>query len=299
MPEMLTLPRRRLKVFVQGQVVIPDWVDDLDSFRRWRHSDDAPQKGEIAFLDSYLWVDLTMEEFLTHNQVKAAYDYSIMSVVNPAALGRYVPDRMLLTNTEANLNAEPDGLFFTWETLRSGRLRFVEREGQGIMELEGAADLVLEIVSKSSVRKDTVLLRDLYFKAGIQEYWLVDVHDGALSFEILQRTPEGYVASLAVDGWVASKVLGKKFQLQKKDDPLGHPQFVVAVGHDLLTKLHEDTKVRRQIHAIIRPFSPAAVSQPPLGVVSFQLGDTHCRRHRGGSARGLSGRRAHARRSRI
>jgi Uma2 family endonuclease len=154
-----------------------------------------------------------------------------MSVVNPPALGRYMTDRMLLTNTEANLNAEPDGLFFTWEALRSGRLRFVQREGQGIMELEGTPDQVLEIVSKSSVRKDTVLLRDLYFKAGIPEYWLVDVRDGVMSFEILQRTPEGYVAVPAVDGWLASKVFGKKFQLQKKSDPLGHVQFVVAVGN--------------------------------------------------------------------
>ena len=230
MPETLVTPRRRLKVFVQGQVVIPDWVDDLETFRRWRLSEDAPVRGEIAFLDSYLWVDLSLGEFLTHNQVKAAYDFAVMSVVNSESLGRYVPDRMLLTNTAANLNTEPDGLFFTWETLRSGRLRFVEREGQGIMELEGTADLVLEIVSKSSVRKDTVLLRDLYCKAGIQEYWLVDVRDGAMSFEILQRTPEGYVAAPAMNGWVASKVLGKKFQLQKKTDPMGHPQFVVAVG---------------------------------------------------------------------
>jgi Uma2 family endonuclease len=220
---------RRLKVFIQGQVVIPDWVEDLESFRRWRLSDEAPDQGEIAFLDSYVWVDLTMEEFLTHNQVKAAYDFAIMSVVNPASLGRYVPDRVLLTNTEANLNTEPDGLFFTWETMRTGRLRFVEREGQGIMELEGTPDQVLEVVSKSSVRKDTVLLRDLYFKAGISEYWLVDVRDGALSFQILERTPEGYVAVPALDGWIASKVFGKKFQLQKQSDPLGHPQFVVAV----------------------------------------------------------------------
>ena len=109
-------------------------------------------------------------------------------------------------------------------------MRLVEREGQGIMELEGTPDQVLEIVSKSSVRKDTVLLRDLYFKAGISEYWLVDVRDGAMSFEILQRTPEGFVAVVAVDGWIASKVFGKKFQLQKKSDPLGHPQFVVAVA---------------------------------------------------------------------
>ena len=250
MAATLTAPGRRLKVFIQGQVVIPDWVEDLESFRRWRFSDEAPERGEIAFLDSYLWVDLTMEEFLTHNQVKAAYDYAIMSVVKPApsplplspatgergggegvaALGRYVPDRMLLTNSEANLNTEPDGLFFTWETMRSGRLQLVEREGQGVMELEGTADMVLEVVSKSSVRKDTVLLRDLYFKAGIQEYWLVDVREGAMLFEILQRTPEGYVAVPSVDGWIVSKVLGKRFQLQKSDDPLGHPQFVVAVA---------------------------------------------------------------------
>src|ERR1700719_1797112 len=126
---------QRPEVIVQGQFVIPRWVEDLESFRRWRLSDDAPDQGEIAFLDSYIWVDLTMEEFLTHNQVKAAYDYALMSVVNPASLGRYVPDRMLLTNTEPNLNAEPDGLFFTWETLRSGRLRLVERAGPGVMEL--------------------------------------------------------------------------------------------------------------------------------------------------------------------
>jgi Uma2 family endonuclease len=223
-------PTRRLKVYVQGQMVIPDWVEDLESFRRWRLSQEAPGQGEIAFLDAYLWVDLSMEEFLTHNQVKAAYDFALMSVVHAASLGRYVPDRMLLTNREANLNTEPDGLFFTWETLRCGRLRFVEREGQGIMELEGTPDQVLEVVSKSSVRKDTVLLRDLYFKAGIPEYWLVDVREDAMSFQILEHTPEGYVALAGVDGWIASKVLGKKFQLQKKTDPLGHPQFVVAVA---------------------------------------------------------------------
>ena|SRR5206468_10255842 len=99
-----------------------------------------------------------MEEFLTHNQLKAAYDYAIMSV-NPASLGRYVPDRMLLTNAGANLNTEPDGLFFTWETMRSGRLQLVEREGQGVMELEGTPDLVLEIVSKSSSHGHGVLGR--------------------------------------------------------------------------------------------------------------------------------------------
>jgi len=221
-----------LKVFVQGRIVIPDWVDDLDTFCRWRLSEDAPEQGELAFLDTAIWVDLSMEEFLTHNQVKAAFDFGIMSVVQPAALGRYVPDRMLLRNALANLSTEPDGLFFTWETMRSGRLRLVDKPGQGVMELEGTPDLALEIVSKTSVDKDTVLLRELYWKAGIAEYWLVDAREGKLSFEILQFTPEGYVATLATDGWIQSKVLGKKFQLRQEIDPLGHPQFFV-ISRDL------------------------------------------------------------------
>jgi Uma2 family endonuclease len=73
-------------------------------------------------------------------------------------------------------------------------------------------------------------LRDLYFKAGIQEFWLTDVRDGTLSFEILERTSQGYVPIVPVDGWKASKVFGKKFQLQQTTDPLGHPLFVVAVA---------------------------------------------------------------------
>src|SRR5438094_2100843 len=118
MPATTARPRR-MKVLVQGQIVIPDWVDDLASFCDWRLSEDAPEQGEIAFLDTGIWVDLSMEEFLTHNQVKTAFDFGIMSVARQAASGRYVPDRMLLRNTEANLSTEPDGLFFTWDTMRS------------------------------------------------------------------------------------------------------------------------------------------------------------------------------------
>jgi Uma2 family endonuclease len=227
MSATLTTPRR-LKLFLQGQIIIPEWVDDLDSFCQWRASEECPQAGEVAFLDTGIWVDMSMEEFLTHNQVKAAYDLAIMNVVQSAASGRYVPDRMLLKNAGANLSAEPDGLYFTWETVRSGRIRLVDKPGEGIMELDGTPDMALEVVSKTSVQKDIVLLRDLYWKAGITEYWLVDARDGKLLFEILQWTPVGYASVPAQDGWVVSKVFGKRFQLQQKTDPLGHPRFFVV-----------------------------------------------------------------------
>ena len=213
---------------ISRRAVIPALVNDLDSFCAWRLSEDSAASGEIAFLDTGIWVDLNTEEFLTHNQVKAAFDFGIMSVVNAAALGRYVPDRMLLKNAIANLSTEPDGLFFNWEAIRSGRLRLVEKPGQGVMELEGSPDLVLEVVSKTSVEKDTVLLRELYARADIAEYWLVDAREGKLSFQILRQSNGVYVPNPPQDGWVASQVLGKRFQLRKQHDPLGLPQFFVV-----------------------------------------------------------------------
>jgi Uma2 family endonuclease len=227
---MSTVAYPRLRgIIIEGKVVIPSWVDDLASFRAWRASADAPTSGEVAYLGSDIWVDLSMEEFLTHNQVKAAFDFAIMGIVQAAASGRYVPERMLLTNESAELSTEPDGLFFAWETVTSGRLRLVERADQGIIELEGAPDMLLEIVSKNSLRKDTVVLRELYWKAGVTEYWLVDVRDGALSFEILRHTADGYVPVGGDQRWIRSGVFGKKFQLDRRTDPIGHPQFLVLV----------------------------------------------------------------------
>src|SRR5205823_171819 len=88
-------------------------------------------------------------------------------------LGEFYADGALLTNVEANLSTEPDATFIRWESLETGRVRLVPREGeQGqFIEVEGTPDWVMEVVSKSSVAKDTRRLREQYHRAGIREYW--------------------------------------------------------------------------------------------------------------------------------
>jgi Uma2 family endonuclease len=212
-----------------GDVAIPGWVVDLPSYRRWAHSDDYPESGWVSFLDGQILVDLSMEEFITHNRVRTAYTYRIVDVLSHDPRGDFVSDRMLLTNPAANLSTEPDGLFFLWTTMQTGKLRLVPGKTSGYMELEGTPDMTLEIVSKTSQRKDKELLRELYWKAGVTEYWLVDARDDQMSFDILVHTPAGYVASPINDGWVKSNVLGREFRLVKHTDPLGNPRFVVEV----------------------------------------------------------------------
>lgn len=227
MPESSGVTPPRSDVLVQDQIAIPGWINDLESFRRWAHSEDYPQHGWVSFLNGRIWVDFSMEEFLTHNRVKGAYAFAVMAVLRGQTLGEYAHDRMLLSNPAANLSTEPDGLFYLWETMRSGRLKLIRGKHEGYIELEGSPDGVLEVVSQTSERKDKALLRELYWKAEIPEYWLVDARQDPPAFDILRHTSAGYVPTPAHDGWVRSERLGKEFKLVRQLDPLGHPQFVV------------------------------------------------------------------------
>src|SRR4051794_27430104 len=92
----------------QRAVRIPDEVRDLASFRRWAKSDDFPEGGWYAYLNGNLWVDLSMER-LAHNQVKGEVARVLSNLVIETKAGRYLHDRMLLSNVEAGLSTEPDG----------------------------------------------------------------------------------------------------------------------------------------------------------------------------------------------
>ncbi|TLV01236.1 Uma2 family endonuclease [Dyadobacter luticola] len=52
---------------------------------------------------------------------------------------------------------------------------FISRENQDIMKewIRGVPDLVVEIVSKSSVKMDTVIKKEIYERYGVPECWIV------------------------------------------------------------------------------------------------------------------------------
>jgi Uma2 family endonuclease len=215
-------------IIIEDKVHIPSWVVDLDSYRRWAKSDDYPSHGWFSFLDGELWADLSKEQLFTHNLVKTEFTGVVAPLVKAQRLGYFCSDRMLLSHVEANLSTEPDALFAAWDTVRNARLRLVPGADQGFIELEGTPDMVLEIVSPTSVRKDTVRLRELYARAAVAEYWLVNAL-GAPQFEILRLGPGGYEAVEPQDGWLTSAVFGRAFRLGRETDPLGHPAYTLAV----------------------------------------------------------------------
>jgi Uma2 family endonuclease len=207
-------------------VLIPQWVRDLTSFRRWARSDGFPKHWRIAFLGGDLWVDRTMEIIL-HGKVKMEVSRVVDTLVREGGLGDFLPDGTRLSHLPAGLSTEPDGLFVSGEALDEGRVMLAE--GDESLEVEGTPDMVLEVVSASSVEKDTVLLRERYRKAGIPEYWLIDPRGEDWTFDILRAGPRGYLATRKQGGWMKSVVFRKSFRLTRSADERGHHQFTLEV----------------------------------------------------------------------
>jgi hypothetical protein len=136
------------------QVRVPSWVVDLESFRRWADADDFPKTGRIGFLKGEVWVDMSKEQVFSHVLVKTKFAAVLGSLAEAGQLGMYLVDGVLFSNEPADVSAKPDGLFVANATLQSGRVQVVEGMEEGYLEVEGSPDMVLEVVSRSSVRKD-------------------------------------------------------------------------------------------------------------------------------------------------
>lgn len=215
-------------VIESDQVSVPEWVTDLDSFRRWADSEDFPETGRICYLNGEVWIDMSKEQIFTHIDVKSEFVAVLRPLVKTAQMGRLLGDGVFLSNVDANFAVVPDAVFVSHAALQD-RVRLLEGKKRGYVEMEGSPDMVLEVVSDSSVRKDTSQLREDYWKAGIREYWLVDARKEPLVFDILRHTPKGYRASPKKDGWIKSNVFGKSFRLIQETNEVGDPEYTLEV----------------------------------------------------------------------
>jgi Uma2 family endonuclease len=109
--------------------------------------------------------------------------------------------------------------------LSSGRVRLVPKatgEAERYIEIEGPPNVVVEIVSDSSVRKDTRRLPVSYWEAGVEEYWLADARGKQLMFQIYRRGTDGYEPVAAdAEGFQTSAVFQRQFRLDRQRDRHG------------------------------------------------------------------------------
>ena len=191
----------------------------FDEFRRWSQGDDFPERGRIDYLDGEVEVDRSPEDLYTHGVVKTVVVGELYALVVKTGRGNVFIDRTRVVSPAAQLSVEPDVVVVLWESVESGRVREVpaaaKEEGRFI-EIEGAPDLVVEIVSDSSVRKDLKQLPVFYARAGVPELWTIDARRESLLFEIRSLGPDGYqVLPTDGEGWISSPALGHRFRLRR------------------------------------------------------------------------------------
>jgi Uma2 family endonuclease len=200
-------------IVLDDALCIPAEVVDLDTFRAWVRSEQFPARGQFSFLDRQVWVE--RGESQTHDQLRA----EIVAVLSRTPLdhagpGQLAAGRLLLSNPFNNWATQPDGLYVAWQTMHTGAVSHVQRSKQGLVEVEGTPDMVLEVIGPASTRRDTEVLRRLYSQACIGEYWLADARLEPPHLSVLQLGGEDYLPVEPEDGWVMSPLFGQAFRLQ-------------------------------------------------------------------------------------
>ncbi len=101
---------------------------------------------------------------LKHESVRSLLGHHLSNFIIDHGLGKlfYAPCDVLLSDNDI---VQPDLLFVSRE--REDLLR-------GGQNVQGAPDLVVEILSPSTAERDRGKKRALYGKHGVTEYWLVD-----------------------------------------------------------------------------------------------------------------------------
>lgn len=218
-----------VSVLDRERVRIPADARELEPFRAWARSDRFPDRGRIDFLDGDVEIDMSPEDLFTHGTAKTEIAAVLHELVARQDRGHVFVDRARVSSPAGRLSVEPDVVVVLWETLEKGRVRHVPaasgKPGRYV-ELEGAPDLVVEVVSDGSQQKDRERLPPLYALAGVRELWQVDARGPELCFWIFALGSSGYRReSTDPEGWLASPVLGASFRLHRQPAPHGTVRF--------------------------------------------------------------------------
>ncbi len=214
---------------LEEQFEIPMDIRSLADFRAWAVSECFPERGRIDYLDGRIEVDMSPEDLYCHGKVKTELVVVLGQRIKQRGLGDLYTDSTRVSCPSAQLSVEPDLVFISEQSLSSGRVRLVSKASQEpgrYIEVEGPPELVVEIVSDASVKKDTQRLSAAYYKAGVDEYWLVDARKEPLVFHINRRGSSSYepVAPDA-DGYQRSAVLSCGYRLHRRQTAPGRVAF--------------------------------------------------------------------------
>jgi Uma2 family endonuclease len=218
-----------MTIAIEDRFEMPCGFASLEDFRRWARSDQYPDGARVDFIQGRIEIDIAAEELFSHGSPKVEITIVLGLQVKRQKLGHLFVDDARVSNVPADLSAEPDVVFVSRDAIHAGRVRLIPKSRGGAgsyVEIEGSSDMIAEIVSASTVAKDTKRLPKAYFKAEIPEYWLVDARREKLLFRIHHRGTRAYeLLGPDDEGYQYSEVFRCWFRLDRHRDERGNWEY--------------------------------------------------------------------------
>jgi len=156
------------------------------------------------------------EKVWTYAEYANLDDDTVFEIINGKAIMSPSPElfhqrwsRRILLAIERHVEAgklgevfyAPIDVVLDLENVVQPDLVFVSAANAGLLErrgIMGVPDLVVEVISPSSLRRDRYDKRELYARFGVKEFWLADVANHSL--EVLTLQNDGYQLSSCATG---------------------------------------------------------------------------------------------------
>jgi len=154
----------------------------LTEFLSLPEDDSSPVKYELEFGEL---VEVTRPTW-EHNELIFALGALLQQYVRSHRLGRVSGDVLVVLDEAKDLAYAPDIVFVATENLN--RIK----EGK----VYGPPDLVVEVLSPTTMQRDVGKKKRIYHAYGVQWYWVVDMERQVI--EEYRWTPEGYLLTQVV-----------------------------------------------------------------------------------------------------
>jgi Uma2 family endonuclease len=130
----------------------------------------------------------------------------------------FMLEKFVTENDRGEIFDAPYDVYFDDENVVQPDILFISKERLNIIgekNLQGAPDLVIEILSENSAYRDIIQKKKLYAKYGVKEYWIVVPGEKTIDIHILKDKTYQIYKTLGEDDTLESQIL-KGFKMELK-----------------------------------------------------------------------------------
>lgn len=156
--------------------------------------ENTPEGGKFQLIDGEIQ-EMTSPTFL-HQLIVQNLNFLFSAYVRTNKAGRVLSAPMDVTLSPKD-TVQPDLLYID-------KLRYSVISEK---KIDGAPDIVIEVLSPSTAYLDLKYKKDLYEISGVKEYWIVDPEDNSVEIYFNEANSFNRIQKSKKDGLLSSKIL--------------------------------------------------------------------------------------------